>query len=359
MSSRKNRALTGMALSLVCLLFVAGVVKAAVFQWSESAGSNASSDPSINWRENQPPSSVNDSARAMMAAIAGYRDDISGLLTTTGTASAYLVATNQVLPSPPNDGQQLSATVNVTNGMAPTLSADAGTAFPIQSSPGNPVPAGSLIQGSPYTFRFSAANSAWMLQGFYGSSLTIPLGAMVPYTLSTVPNSNFVFPAGQCLSTTTFVAYWTALGQPASGTCPGGQFQIINLSGFVPAALDTMPGFSAANRLTSSTTGCGTAMTTVGATCANGKEGFALTLAQLPAGITSSGSASVSGSLLAMAFVQSSSFSPGGAGFQISASTAIGFGASGSASVTSNNTGGAAQPNVPPIIGLTYLLRVL
>jgi hypothetical protein len=362
MSSRKTRALTGMALSLVCLLFAAGAVKAAFFQWSESAGSNASADPTINFREGMPPSAVNDSGRAVMAALAGYRDDISGLLTTTGTASAYLVSTNQVLPNPPNDGQQLSVTVNVTNGMAPTLSADGGTAFPIQSSPGSAVASASLIQGSPYTFRFSVANSAWMLQGFYGSALTVPLGGMIPYTLTTVPNSNFVFPAGQCLSTTTFATYWNALGQPASGTCPGGQFRIIDLSGSVPAGLDTMPGFSAANRLTSSATGCGTAMTSVGARCANGLQSRTLTAAQIPAiSFSGSGTASVTGSVASATQTGSSTTGGGAFAFNTFSASANGFSASGSVSVSgsSTNTGSGAHATVQPTIGVTYLLRVL
>lgn len=44
----------------------------ALWQWSTTAANNATADPSINWQEGQPPSSVNDSARAMMAAIAAW-----------------------------------------------------------------------------------------------------------------------------------------------------------------------------------------------------------------------------------------------------------------------------------------------
>src|SRR6185437_12158532 len=108
--------------------------KSAVWQWSETASSNASADPTINWREGQPPSSVNDSARAMMAALAAYRDDISGLVTTGGTATAYTVTTNQGLcaaPSTtPQNGQELAITASNTNGTSPTLAADSCSAFP-------------------------------------------------------------------------------------------------------------------------------------------------------------------------------------------------------------------------------------
>jgi hypothetical protein len=48
-----------------------------LYKWSQTASSDASADSTINWAEGQAPSSVNDSARAMMAATAKYRDDIA------------------------------------------------------------------------------------------------------------------------------------------------------------------------------------------------------------------------------------------------------------------------------------------
>lgn len=357
------------AIFLAWMPLVISVAYPAVYQWSVTASSNGSADPTINWREGQSPSSVNDSARAMMAALAGYRDDISGSLTTTGTASAYLVTTNQGLPNPPTDGQMIAVTVNITNGIAPTLSADGGGTFAIQSSAGVAIPAGTLILGSPYSLKFSVSNNAWLLRDFYPSTLIVPLGAMMPYTGSSVPSSNFVFPAGQCLSTTTYAAYWVLLGSPASGSCSGGQFQIVDISGRVPAGLDTMPGFSAANRLTSSSTGCGTAMTSVGAVCANGVQGFATTLAQLPTGIQSGGSITVSnsGSVIPVTTVFTGQvFVPagGGGGNPIAPTGSSPWSSivnmTGNASNwLSNNTGGQSHPSVQPTIGLTFLLRVI
>ena len=343
----------------------------AVWQWSETASSNASSDPAINWREGQPPSSVNDSARAMMAALAAYRDDISGLLTTTGTSTAYLVTTNQGLCTAgsgvPNDGQQLSLTMSATNGVGATLLADTCKAYPIQSAATVGVPSGSLISGSPYTFRFSVANSAWMLRNFYGSAFTVPLGALIPYTAGTSPNSNFILPAGQCISTTTYASYWALLGSPASGSCSGGQFAVLDLRGKVLAALDNLNG-TPANILTSSSTGCGTAMTSVGATCANGNQSYTQQRSDLPnvaptfTGITTA--------LNQINIVQTGGGFVGGV--PTSGGPAQAFGAS-PAPATTNPTvtpqgtvqslnGGVTQtamPKVPPTMAVTYLLRVL
>jgi hypothetical protein len=36
--------------------------------WSQTAASNATQDSTVNWAEAQSPSSVNDSARALMAS---------------------------------------------------------------------------------------------------------------------------------------------------------------------------------------------------------------------------------------------------------------------------------------------------
>ena len=43
-----------------------------LYRWSQTAASNATADASINWQEGQAPSSVNDSARAMMASAAAW-----------------------------------------------------------------------------------------------------------------------------------------------------------------------------------------------------------------------------------------------------------------------------------------------
>ena len=46
--------------------------------WSTTAASNANADPAVNWAEGMAPSAVNDSARATMASVAKWRDDLYG-----------------------------------------------------------------------------------------------------------------------------------------------------------------------------------------------------------------------------------------------------------------------------------------
>ncbi|EJF80758.1 hypothetical protein MCO_00272 [Bartonella sp. DB5-6] len=49
-----------------------------IYDWSLKADENAHSDSIINWAEGQPPSSVNDSARAMMQRMREYLADSGG-----------------------------------------------------------------------------------------------------------------------------------------------------------------------------------------------------------------------------------------------------------------------------------------
>ncbi len=56
-----------------------------IYDWSIIASENAYADESINWSEGQPPSTVNDSARAMMQRIKEYLLDNGGGIETQFT----------------------------------------------------------------------------------------------------------------------------------------------------------------------------------------------------------------------------------------------------------------------------------
>ena len=265
---------------VVASLLVVSIANGAMYQWSKTASSNSNADSSINWAEGMSPSSVNDSARAMMARVAEWRDDISGSLTGGGTSTAYTLTTNQGIATPtPTTGQMLSFVPSATNGSGVTLAVDGGTAYPIRTDASTAIPSGTLIAGTPYTMTFNG--SAWVVRDYYASaSVTnnlIPIGAIIPYTGSSAPNSNFVLPAGQCISRTTYATYF-ALVSTTFGTCDGTTtFGVPDLRGRVIAALDNLNG-SAASRLTS--TYFGSSGNTVGNT--GGAESATLTEAQLP-----------------------------------------------------------------------------
>jgi hypothetical protein len=68
-----------------------------IFDWSKTAASNGNSDAAINFQEGQAPSTVNDSARSLMARIAYWRDWFSGNFTQSGSSNAYTMTSGESL----------------------------------------------------------------------------------------------------------------------------------------------------------------------------------------------------------------------------------------------------------------------
>jgi len=235
-----------------------------LWSWSKTASSNATADPTINWAEGQAPSSVNDSARAEMAAVAKFRDDISGAIVTAGTSTAYTVSSNSVFDTLAHmDGAMLAFTPHTTNGAIVTLNVDGLGAKPLRPSPSVELPSGTLVQGTPYVATYSNSDAAWYLRGGISNPYNIPLGGGLPYFGTTAPNSAFVFPFGQAVSRTTYANLFTLFGT-TFGTGDGSTtFNIPDLRGRTIAGLDNMGG-SAASRLTS--TYFGANASTLGAT---------------------------------------------------------------------------------------------
>lgn len=372
-------------LKFLILLMVAvgaGPAAGALWQWSLTPSTNGSADPSINYSEGQAPSSLNDSARAMMSRLAEWRQDISGADVLTGTSTAYVLTTvassNGGLglcsgATSLTDGQMIAFRVNVTNGASAQITVDSCSSLPLQSTAGTALPAGSVVGGSPYRASYNLSSNAWVMEAIYGNTFGIPLGGLMPFTLGVVPSGNFVFPAGQCLSTTTYSVYWVALGSPASGGCPGGQFAVLDMRGKVPAALDNLNG-TPANILTSASTGCGTAMTSVGVTCGNGMESYSILQGNFPnvnftvSGITlSNGSLGFNGGTESACNNLGGTHCAGGAQDTFMVTTGgstTDFSTRSNVSVATQGTAasggsGTAMPKVQPTIGVTYLLRVL
>src|SRR3981189_1959519 len=122
-----------------------------LYKWSQTASSDATAGGVMKWAEGQSPSSVNDSARAMMAATAKYRDDIAGAIVTGGTSTAYTVSSYEVFDTLAHmNGQMIAFTPHATNGATVTLNVDGLGAKPLRCAPSTELLAGVLIQGTPY-----------------------------------------------------------------------------------------------------------------------------------------------------------------------------------------------------------------
>ena len=124
----------------------------------------------MNWAEGQAPSSVNDSARAMMASVAKWRDDLYGL-TTGGTSTAYTVTTNATYASASDmSGAIFTIVPNATSGASPTLAVDGLTARAINISTGVAVPTGYLVSGTPYLVKYVHASTEFIVLGQAGKN---------------------------------------------------------------------------------------------------------------------------------------------------------------------------------------------
>lgn len=185
----------------------------AFWSWSKTAASNATADATVNWAEGQAPSSVNDSARAMMARTAEYRDDICGAIVTGGTSTAYTVSSNQVFDSLAHMANALLAfTPHVTNGATVTINVDGLGAKPLRPSPNVELQSNVLIVGTPYMVTYNNSDAVWYLHGNVGSAAFVPLAAGMDFWGPTAPSSAFAFPTGQAISRTTYATLFSLIG---------------------------------------------------------------------------------------------------------------------------------------------------
>lgn len=264
----------------------------AMYHWSQTAASNATADPTVNFAEGQAPSSLNDSNRAAMASVAKWRDDIAGAITTGGTSTAYTVTSYSVFSSlSVMNGQVIAFTPHATNGATVTLNVDGLGAKPLRSAPSVELVAGVLVQGTPYTCIYNSSDQVFYLRDFYINPYVIPIGGFLDYAGTTAPNSAFVLPYGQAISRTTYATLFSLIST-TFGTGDGSTtFNVPDLRGRVVAGKDDMGG-SSANRLTAADDGLNG--DTLGAT--GGGETQTLVTANLPP-YTPAGSVSVTSSL--------------------------------------------------------------
>ena len=216
------------------------------WKWSRTAASNATADGSINWAEGQAPSTVNDSARAMMAAASKYRDDVGGAIATAGTGTAYTLSSFQVFDTLAHmDGAMIAFTPHAGNGGACTLNVDALGAKPLRSAPATELLAGMLVAGTPYAATYYNVSGEWILRGLTGAP-GIPLGVALPYFGVTAPASAFALPFGQAISRTTYVNLFNLIATTYGAGDGATTFNLHDLRGYLLAGKDDMGGRSRA-----------------------------------------------------------------------------------------------------------------
>lgn len=155
-----------------------------VYKWSQTAASNATADSNINMREGMAPSQVNDSVRALMAAVAAWRDDMSGNLVTAGTSTSYTVTTNQSF-STLTDGLSFAARIHTTCGNIPVLNVDGRGSKAIASVYGTRITTGQLVSGAVHTFTYDSTDDKWIINGVLPAEF--PSGTSMTFRQTAAP----------------------------------------------------------------------------------------------------------------------------------------------------------------------------
>lgn len=329
------------------------------YSWSQTAGTNASSEGAINWSEGQAPSSVNDSARSMMASLAKFRDDTNGSILVGGTSSAYTVSTSQVFTSTTvMNNAVVSFTITPTNVAGATLNVDGLGAFPLVTAVGAPIPAGALVDGTIYEVTFVNSASVWKLRNFFQNPYNVPIGGLMDYIGPTVPSSNFAFPIGQAISRTTYATLFALIGT-TYGTGDGSTtFNVPDLTGRVVAMKE-----ATATRLT--TAGGGVDGGTLGAV--GGIQNVSLVANQIPTITATNASQAISvtstrstlNSAVSGGSIQTGGVLPGPAAANGETFNQMVSSGNNSISATYTNGSQVAVKNVPPTIVLNKILRIL
>jgi microcystin-dependent protein len=331
----------------------------AFWKWSRTASSNATADSTINWAEGMAPSAVNDSARAMMARLAEWRDDVSGTIATAGSSTAYTVASNQGFDNFADmNGAMIAFVPHTTNGATVTLNVDGLSAKPLRFGPNLELQSGVLIQGTPYVVSYNNLDGAFYLQGGFANPYGLPIGGMHVYLGSTAPSTAFALPFGQAISRTTYATLFSLVSTTFGVGDGSTTFNLPDLRGRAVFGQDNMGG-SAAGRIT--VAGGNFDGTVLGGT--GGGQNQTLTQAQLPAVAptfagtqqtwnTNQGTVPFNlGSALIPYGSGGGGLTPGSTGNLTTTITPAG--------TISNLGSGNSHPIMPPAMALPYILRII
>jgi hypothetical protein len=131
-----------------------------IFEWSDTAATNAAADSEINWAEGQPANTVNNSARAMMRRIRQFLDDQFGALTTAGSGNAYTVTTKTIITTL-RDGYGFVVRANRTNTGACTMNPDGKGDLPWRDERGNEFQSGDIVIDAYYQVYYQASSATY------------------------------------------------------------------------------------------------------------------------------------------------------------------------------------------------------
>lgn len=321
-----------------------------LWKWSRTAATNGTSDSTCPFPEGMAPSAVNDGVRGAMAAVAKYRDDVAGIITTSGSATAYTVSSFQVFDTLAHlDGAKIAFVPHATNTGACTLNVDSLGAKALRATTGAALNAGTLIAGTPYIAVYINANSEWLLINGMSS---VPPGVINPYGGASAP-VGWLLCDGSEVSQTTYAALYAVLGNAYGAVA--GNFNVPDLRGRVPFGIDNMGGSDAA-RLANSANSIATFRNSRGGV--GGTDAVTLNTTMIP---SHTHTATVTDPGHTHEYLKGSGggYQGGGVAGDLSAttSTSTSSGATGISVSNSSTGGGGAHDNIPPGLIVSYIIK--
>ncbi|MDN5249335.1 MAG: phage tail protein [Alphaproteobacteria bacterium] len=224
-----------------------------IYEWSLNADANGNSDDIINWQEGQPPSSVNDSARAMMRRIAEYLGDLSGTANVQGNGNELSINASSPI-SKYKDGLRIYYKQNITNiknlqiqlgnlGLKPVFQSGATGLIP--------TPAGACQAGCIYEIIYSSAlqpSGGWFLTNptRLSKPAKMPAGSIACFSALTLKSLEWLLCDGSELRKIEYKQLYAAIGDVWGATKKGPDFfKIPDLRGVFLRGFDSGRGLDA------------------------------------------------------------------------------------------------------------------
>lgn len=162
-----------------------------VKSWSTTASSNANADSNINWAENQLAPTLNNSARATLAAIAALYDQIGGGATMGGSSNAYTITNASTGAwSSYATGDLIMLIANHTNSGAATLNVDGLGTKAITKNGTTALVSGDLVSGGAYLMTYDGTR--FVLVGEVSSGVYQPIDPTLTALAGTLTGSGKV-----------------------------------------------------------------------------------------------------------------------------------------------------------------------
>ena len=252
--------------------------------YSETDALNSAPSPA-GFPEGMNMSGLNDSGRAVMAALKRFWGRSQGRYASTGSANAYLLTPDVPLAAYVV-GERYSFRASFANTSAATLNISAlGTkSIKKETASGKAnLAAGDIQAGQPVTAEYDGTD---MIMTTPAATDAVPPGAIMAFGGSAAP-AGWLLCDGSAVSRTTFAALFAAISTAYGSGDGSTTFNLPDLRGRAAVGKDDLGG-SAANRLqvstTVNTTGSSTSATV--ASAANLAIGMFVVSANVPAGTT-------------------------------------------------------------------------